>query len=337
MKSIFTFILTVALLAVISNDASAQFWKKKKESVDTIFVSGLKGEQELARKIAAKYPVPTINYEPVVPEKFWKKGLLTQLGFSQTAFSNWAAGGSNQVALNSYVNAHLNYAKGNMYWENRAILTYGFIQSVDNGYRKSDDKIQIDSKFGYRAINDIFLSAAFNFTSQFSPGFKYPNDSTSTLVSQFMAPGYLTLGIGLDYKKGDKLSINFAPLTASAVVVTKPELRKSYGNAEDEEIRYSLGAQLTITNQYEFAKKLKLTSQLVLFSDYRNQPQNVRINWDFGADVQINKFFSTTLRTNLIYDDKVKIADSKGDSAPRLQFKEILSIGFSYTFGAFTK
>ena len=143
------------------------------EALEQARLSNLNTAQELCRIIGSQFAVPTINYEPVTPPKFWTTGMLTEVGFSQISLTNWAAGGSGSVALNSYVNAHANYAKGDMYWDNRAQLSYGFIESFEDGYRKSDDKIVLDSKWGYKAINKFYFSANFNFRSQFSPGFEY--------------------------------------------------------------------------------------------------------------------------------------------------------------------
>ena len=55
-------------------------------------------------------------------------------------------------------------------------------------------------------------------------------------------------------------------------------------------------------------------------------------NYKFGfrSDVK-NKFMSANIRTNLIYDDNIQIADKYGNKAPRVQFREVLSIGLSYT------
>ena len=313
--------------------------KSKKNKEEVVVVSGLNKEQELCRVIGSGFAVPTVNYEPVTPPKFWKKGTLTELGFSQVSLSNWAAGGSGSVALNAYLNAHINYAKGNLFWENRGQFTYGFVQSFEDGYRKSSDKMVLDSKFGYRAIDKFYFSAVFNFTSQFSPGFKYSSDGTATMVSKFFAPAYFTLGLGIDYKpgKGKVFSLNIAPLTGSAVVVTDSLLRKKYGNAPDEKVRYELGAQVKANLSYQPFKNCKITSVMTLFSDYLNNPQNDQIKWDFRTDFQINKFLRTSLKTNLIYDDNIKIADKDGNMAARVQFQEILSLSFSYTFGEFVK
>lgn len=316
--------------------------KKDKKNTDKEVkevITGLDAAQELARQIGSQFDVPVINYEPVVKPKFWKKGALTQLGFSQVSLTNWASGGSGSLALNAYTNFYLNYTKGKVFYENRAQFAYGFVQSFETGYRKADDKIILDSKFGYRAFDKFYASAQMYFKTQFSPGFDYPSSGGQKLVSKFLAPANFSFGIGLEYKPGKKnmFSFNFAPLTTTWMIVTERALRAKYGNKEDEAIRYELGAQFTGDFKAQPFKNLKVGTTLKLFSDYLNQPKNIQVNWDFNAELILTKYLVTTLRTNLIYNDKVLIADKDGHEAPRVQFKEVLSVNFSYTFGEFKK
>lgn len=333
--------MILLLLVAVAGESYAQV--KDKNKVDEQLLqeerlSNLNTAQELCRVIGSQFAVPTINYEPVTPPKFWTTGMFTELGFSQISLTNWAAGGSGSVALNSYVNAHANYAKGDMYWDNRVQLSYGFVQSFDDGYRKSDDKIVLDSKWGYKAINKFYFSANFNFRSQFSPGFEYSGDN-SKKVSKFLAPAYLSLGLGIDYKpgQGKVFSLNFAPFTGNLVIVTDSLLRTKYGNKEDETARWELGAQIKATLNKDLFTNLKVASTLTMFSDYLNNPQNIQINWDMQLTYKLNKFLQTGLRTNLIYDDNILITDKEGNAAPRVQFKEVFSVTFTYTFGMFKK
>lgn len=341
-RSVFRYFVFVVLLLFAADAVSYAQVKQKntlnEEALEQARLSNLNSAQELCRIIGSQFAVPTINYEPVTPPKFWTTGMLTEVGFSQISLTNWAAGGSGSVALNSYVNAHANYAKGDMYWDNRAQFSYGFIQSFDDGYRKSDDKIVLDSKWGYKAVNKFYFSANFNFRSQFSPGFEYKNDA-SNKVSQFLAPAYLSLGLGIDYKPGNGkvFSLNFAPFTGNLVIVTDSLLRAKYGNKADEAARWALGAQLTATLNKDVMKNCKVSSTLRLFSDYLNNPQNIQINWDMQITYKLNKFLQTGLRTNLIYDDNILITDKDGHAAPRVQFKEVFSVNFAYTFGMFKK
>lgn len=349
-----TFIILFPFSAGAQNNKSKEKKKEKPGGVqldffgdtikrkDTIkFVpSGLNKEQELCRIIGAKYPVPVINYEPVKPPKFWTTGVLDEIGFSQVSLTNWAAGGSGSLALNAYVNAMANYEKGKMYWENRLQMEYGFVKSFDLGYRKSSDKIILDSKWGYQAYKKLYFSAAVNFRSQFSPGFEYNSKNVGKKVSKFLAPAYLTFGVGMDYKPGagKVFSLNFSPVTASVVIVNADSLiRVKYGNDYDKLFKWELGAQLKATLQKELLKDFKVATQLTLFSDYMGKPQNIKVNWDVQLDYAFNKYLKASFRTNLIYDDNILIANKAGHECPRVQFKEVFSLNFSYTIGSFKK
>jgi len=292
---------------------------------------------ELSVIIASKFKIPVLTPPPPPPSR-WKGGTLFQLGFSQLSLTNWASGGYDNIAMNAFVNIYRNYAvKKDMFWENRLQIGYGFIHSFGDRYRKSDDKFIFDSKLGYRAFNEFFAAASFNFRTQMTNGFSYPANRDPILLSGPFAPAYFSLGVGMDYKPIKPLSINFSPLTGNLVIVEKRELRVRYGNKIDQGAKLELGAQLKFDYKHQISKNLNINSTLNLFSDYLGKPKNIKVHWDLFIDSKINKFFSASLRTNMIYDNEIFIADKEGVLAPRLQFKEILSIGFSYTFGEFKK
>lgn len=267
------------------------------------------------------------------PKADWNKGIATTIGFSQLSLMQWAAGGAGQLTLNTYANAYANLTRGKMVWNNELQAGYGFIESFEDGYKKSDDRLIFDSKLGYKAVDKLYFSAVYNFRTQFAYG--YNGDE---VVSQFMAPAYTSLGLGIDFTPTKNVAINFAPLTGKVTMVKPMELRTRYGNAEDQFARFELGAQLKFDGKIE-VENFKVGTSLVLFSDYLNKPLNIKVNWDVNAEAKISKFFSVTLRTNLIYDDNVLVPklrkgtrdeyfDGKG-----IQFKELFSIGFTYTLG----
>lgn len=292
---------------------------------------------ELSLIIASKVKLPKVEPQEPVPSK-WSGGTLLQLGFSQLALSNWASGGYDNVALNAYVNIYRNYnVLDDMFWENRLQVGYGFTQSFGDRYKKNDDKFIYDSKLGYRAIKNFFAAVTFNLRTQMTNGYSYPVNKDPILISAPFAPAYFSLGVGMDYKPFKPLSINFSPLTGNLVVVTKENLRARYGNKPDQSAKLELGAQLKIDYKHQINKMLNITSTLNLFSDYLGKPTNIKTLWDLLIDAKINKYFSTSLRTNLIYDNDILIADKQGTMAPRIQLKEIFQVGFSYTFGEFKK
>ena len=267
------------------------------------------------------------------PKAVWNKGIATTVGFSQLSLMQWAAGGAGQLTLNTYADLYANMTKGKVVWANELQAGYGFIESFETGFKKSDDRLIFDSKLGYKAADKLYLSAVYNFRTQFAPGY-----SGQDLVSDFLAPAYTSLGLGIDYTPVKNVAINFAPLTGKVTMVRPQELRARYGNAADQFARFELGAQLKVDAKLE-VENFKVGTTLILFSDYLNKPLNIKVNWDVNAEAKITKFFSVTLRTNMIYDDNVLVPklrkgtvndyyDGKG-----IQFKELFSIGFSYTFG----
>ena len=276
-----------------------------------------------ADTVAQKEKVPAV----------WKVGALNSLNFSQLALSNWAAGGQGSVALNAYTDWSFKMSKGRHRWDNRLQAAYGFIQAYGDPYKKSDDKLTLDSKWGFQAYEHLFLSAAFNFTSQMTKGFEYPKSSDPNLISNLMAPGYLSLGIGIDYKPYDFFSISAFPLTSKLVVVTDTLLRKRYGNRIDEAIRMELGAQVKIDFKKEVFKNVVISTDLTLFSNYLNVPANIKVFWNVLVDMKVNKFLSANFRMNMIYDDEIKITDRNGNTGSRLQIKEVLGVGLTYSFG----
>ena len=66
-------------------------------------------------------------------------------------------------------------------------------------------------------------------------------------------------------------------------------------------------------------------------------PLGVEGDGDVDASLTLTKILTLTLRTNLIYDENIQIADAAGDLAPRVQFKEIVSLGLTWTFGQYVK
>src|SRR4051812_5955933 len=84
--------------------------------------------------------------------KNWIKGGDLGLNFSQSSFTNWAAGGENALSLTMYTNVFSNYKKGENAWDNSLNLAYGLLQSGTTAPRKNEDKIDFTSKYGRYAF-----------------------------------------------------------------------------------------------------------------------------------------------------------------------------------------
>lgn len=276
----------------------------------------------------------------------WKKGGVFAINLAQTSLTNWAAGGQNSFATNGLLSIFSNYLSENSSWTNSLDVGYGVIKQGGTGYRKTDDKFDFLSKYGKQAFDHFYYAALINFKTQMAPGYNYPNDSVK--ISDFLAPAYLLGAIGLDYKPNAYFSAFIAPLTAKFTFVNDPVLSAAgaFGVKPGEKVNSECGAYLRAIytkNDFksEFLKNVSFTTKIDLFSNYLKNPQNIVVNWETLIAMKINKFISANINTLLIYDDKIKVPyDRNGNDiietgeavGSKIQFKEILGIGFSYNF-----
>ncbi len=91
-----------------------------------------------------------ITAQEVKDTTYWKRNGDFTLNFSQVSFSNWAAGGKNSVSGVALYNYAANYLKDRMSWDNSLNLGYGLLKEGSNELIKSEDKMEFNSKAGYR-------------------------------------------------------------------------------------------------------------------------------------------------------------------------------------------
>ena len=271
----------------------------------------------------------------------WKSKYEASLGLSQTTFTNWSAGGENAFAANAILNIFKNYAKGKVSWGNYLGLAYGisYNQESDPQWRKINDKINLVSKGGLYAWKNWDYAGYFEFRSQFDKGYNYPNPD---YISKFLAPGYFQLSIGLNYKPVDYFAVFISPVGARLTVVNdtaltntiddKGNLIGAFGVIGDNSTLWQVGGSVNLIFKKDIMKNVNLMSKLDLFSDYRNNPQNIIVGWENNIMMKVNKYISLSLLTMLIYDDNIKYTDKEGIThGPRTQFRETFTIGFAYT------
>ncbi len=259
---------------------------------------------------------------------YWKRNGDFTLNFSQVSFSNWAAGGKNSVSGVALYNYAANYLKDRMAWDNSLNLGYGLLKEGSNDLIKSEDKMEFNSKAGYRMAPESkwFYSGLLGFRSQFANGYKYPN--TDNRISALFAPAYLNFALGADYKPNDKFSLFLSPLGSKFTYVGDDVLAPLFGLKEGKNLRAEMGGTLRSELKLPIATNVDMVTALGLFSNYLDKPQNVDVNWDFRLNMKINKYLSANLITNMIYDDNIKI-DGKNSL---VQWKQLFGVGFSYKF-----
>ncbi len=263
----------------------------------------------------------------------WRKGGLYSLNVSQGSLSNWAAGGDDfTLAVNSLLSLYAFYKKDKYSWDNTFDFNLGYVKTSSLGGRKNDDRFDLLSKYGYGLTSKLSLSALFNLRSQFFKGYTF-KDNVKSFASNFMAPGYILLGLGLDYKPTKNLSIFFSPVTARWVIVRDTALsnRGLYGVQPGKKSALEFGAFLSLNYLKEINKNITYKGRLDLFSNYRHNPQNIDLFMSNILNVKLSKVLSATWGVDLIYDDDVRLFGPNQSSAA-LQVKSLVGLGLLVKF-----
>ncbi|HEV2355032.1 MAG TPA: DUF3078 domain-containing protein, partial [Puia sp.] len=175
----------------------------------------------------------------------WKTGGLFNLTFNQAALSNWAAGGDKSaLSLNTLVNLYAYYLDGRRSWDNFLIVQYGFANTTSLGSRKTNDLFDLTSKYGYDVGKKWYISGLFDFRTQFAPGYNYPTADSKVLTSDRLAPAYLLLSLGMNYKPNPNFSVFLSPATARVVIVNNDSLaaQGAFGVDSGNKSRFEFGA-----------------------------------------------------------------------------------------------
>ncbi len=265
----------------------------------------------------------------------WTRGGVFNLNLSQGASRNWASGAEKaSFSINALVNSFAYYKKARNSWDNTLNLQYGLVNATSIGTRKNDDRIDFLSRYGYQLKNPKwYISALGNIRTQFTDGYDYsvtPKKQNSALL----APAYVLVSPGLLYKPNATFDVFLSPVTSRWVMVNDQHkfLRRLYGFTDTTKgSRNEIGAFLTANLKKEIAKNISYTSRLDLFSNYRNNPQNVDVFWTNVIGMKVNKYIGVTYNFDLIYDDDVEDAKRPGRKLGT-QLKSLLGVGLTATF-----
>ncbi len=273
-----------------------------------------------------------------VTDTVWHTGGIFSLNLAQSSFTHWAGGGQNSVALNGLINLTANYKKDRAVWDNALIIGYGKMQQKgsDIGWVKTDDRIDLQSKYGRKASEKWYYSGLVSFRTQMAPGYNYPNIENK--ISDLMSPAYLLFSLGMDYKPNPSFSVFLSPLTLKNTFVLANDIDPtSFGVDPGKKFRSELGAYANIAyKKDEIMKNVSFLTKLDLFSNYFHNPQNIDVSWENLLILKVNKFISATINTLLVYDDDILVKVGGTDAYPvkgkRVQFKEVIGVGFAYKF-----
>ena len=256
-----------------------------------------------------------------LPTPKWKIHGRFAFVFNQSSFSNWASGGENTVAGTLNLNYDFNFKKKNFNWDSRIITNYGLSHISDKGYRKTDDRLEINSLLGQKTGKYWFLSFLANFRMQYTKGFDYTKEP-KVVVSEFLSPAYLTFGPGMLWKKSDDLHLNIAPATTRYTFVSDYFSGK-FGVEEGRNTAFSLGFSFSGYYKFNLMTNIQMENILSLYSDYLENIGNIDFDYQINIDFIVNKSIKMHFTFHTIVDD---------DTSSKIQFRQIFGLGVNYSF-----
>lgn len=251
------------------------------------------------------------------------------VNFSQVNLDNWAGGGRSSIAAGTIITLGATYTEGKSLWENRLDIAYGLMrqgEEEDDEFRKTDDLFNVVSKYNYRVDNKIYITALADFRTQLNAGYEYSEvngEVSRTLISEFLAPGFLVSSVGATYKEGKKFSLTLSPFTSKLTFVLNDSLSSAgaFGIEPGTNVRSEYGAALRTQYESIIYKNMNFRTSLNLFSNYGDFA-HTDVNWEGLLALKVNKFIQSTISAQLIYDH---------DVIQKTQWRNAINVGLLLT------
>lgn len=325
------------LAFLILGSCSFSFSQNTENESDTLILKNLK---QYPRRNSLPVRRPVIYPETVslnaassldLKVNYWHSLTAFGLNINQSSFSeNWGAGGVNSLALGGQFSYKTDYTKGDKNFVSEIIMKYGKLKNRDQLARKTNDRIFWDNKVALKLSKSWYFFGSVNFESQFDMGYSYSKDAQGTekrtLLSKFMAPGYLTESFGFEYKPVKHFFIRIGTGTARQTFVLDTALYKTnpknFGVEHGENFRNELAFQIVSSFDKEIAKNLTLKSRYEMFANYEKLSR-IDNRLDVTLTANVNRLINVSLSGIILYDD---------DTANKIQASQGMSFGLVYKF-----
>lgn len=260
----------------------------------------------------------------------WRTEANLSLQLTQNyATENWHQGAANAFSMLWAAKAFANYKKNNISWENNAEWRMGVSTVSEDTLRKmntTDDIFLIYSKLGYQVHAQWYVALFTDFRTNFFPNFK---KNSTQMNATFLTPIRYTVGIGVDYKPLNDLSINLSPATYKLVYANISDATRvdvtEYGIEPGKNILNEIGSSVRVEWKWKPLREIELETKFYFFTNYKQIETELEIDVDFI----INRYLSAKLILHPRYDGTIEEVTNQKS---KLQFKELISVGFAHTF-----
>ncbi len=250
----------------------------------------------------------------------WETTWVGSLNGSQAQYHNWAQGGVNQVAVTAGTRFQTRYSHERYVYEFNSSLRYGRARINGNESRKTDDEIAFRNQISRKFDDPRFsLIGQLNFLTQFDLGY---DKSYTNVVSKFMAPGYLTQTVGFAYTPVKDTQLD-AGISLKQTFMADTTLSTRYGLMPGDGFRNEGGLSLGAKTTWHVVENVSYAGRLETFTNFLRPVSSTVVKFNNDLVGKINSNLSANINFAIIYDDNV---------TRELQVKQVLSVGFNYTF-----
>jgi hypothetical protein len=254
------------------------------------------------------------------PTYGWSHASIATLSGTQVSFTDWVQGGDNALAFAAGLTGKSILDQPQTNWSNTYKFGFGESRLGNQGLRKTDDQIDVQTMLTYKLDGALSPYAAATLKTQFATGYKYDNTGTATAVSKFFDPAFITESAGMVYQPIPELKTRFGAALREIVTSEFPSYADDPKTLEVEKTSVKGGLESVTELVWKIDDNILFTSKLELFSAF-DQMNQIILNNDNMIVAKVTKVVTTSLGVQLRNEPSI---------SPRTQIKQTLALGLSY-------
>ncbi len=250
----------------------------------------------------------------------WNHTASGALNLTQVSFKDWVAGGSNTLAYSAVLQGSSVLTSERTIWTNNYRLAFGQARLGDQGLRKTDDDIYLESLFLLKTGGNLNPYVAATVRTQFAPGYNY-STTPETRVSKFFDPGYVTESAGFEYRPAAVFTTRLGAELREVFTSQYNQYATDLTTNTVHKVWTRGGIESVSELNANIAENIQFVGRLELFAPFQTMDRIVVRN-DYSIVAKVNKYISTGLTFNIINDVNV---------SAKTQMKQALALGLTYT------
>lgn len=250
----------------------------------------------------------------------WKRQAAGLLNLSQAYYENWSKGGTDALNYELNLGGDALYDQEKFQWETKAKAVYGRTKQGNLASRKSADELDLETIYTYKMAVMVNPFASLTGQTQFTPGYKYLDDTTRVQISDFFDPSFFTetIGVGITPFKGFKERLG---ASMKQTYWSKAFRRANDSTAAGQKaFKQDYGVTSITEYEAELMENIKGTTRLELFANFKGWDE-IDARWANQITAKVNTYVSVNFEYEFLYDR---------DLSKDRQHREALGVGISF-------